>query len=95
MWLNRERRQQISESFERVAGLHGVVGAISGTFIRIKTPREHPRSYTCRKRFAAITLQGMSDNNLMFLDCFTEYPGSVADIRVFQLSNIFRQLTIN
>lgn len=95
VWPNQEKRRDIVLGFERIGGIRGVVGAIDGTYIRIKTPREHPTSYTCRKFFSAITLQGICDNNLLFLDCFTGYPGSVADIRIFRNSDIYDQLKNN
>ncbi|XP_044005894.1 putative nuclease HARBI1 [Aphidius gifuensis] len=93
VWPNRENRQQTVQSFQNVAGLRGVVGDVHGTYIRIKTPQVYPQSYTCRKFYSAITLQGISNNNLYFLDCFTGYPGSVADIRIFRQSDIYNELT--
>lgn len=40
-------------------------------------------------------MQGICDNNLLFLDCYTGFPGSVPDIRVFRNSDIYRMLDHN
>lgn len=72
-----------------MAGINGVVGAIDGTYIPIKAPKEHPESYITRKCHYALTLQAICDARLKFTDCFVGYPGSVSDTRIFRNSNIY------
>ncbi|KAK7502570.1 hypothetical protein BaRGS_00006145 [Batillaria attramentaria] len=64
-WPQHQELDRISEEFERTAELPGVVGAIDGTYIRIKGKADNTRdSYICRKGFPAMHLQVVSDSNL-------------------------------
>nr|CAI5832173.1 unnamed protein product [Callosobruchus analis] len=71
-----------------IRNLPGVVGALDGTYVPIKAPHENPEVYVNRKCFHGITLQCISAPNLKFLDCFTGYPSSVSDNRIFRNSDI-------
>lgn len=48
-WPSVTLKNQIKEQFKSFGGLEGVIGAIDGTFIEIKAPKEHAHVYTCRK----------------------------------------------
>ncbi|KAK7502568.1 hypothetical protein BaRGS_00006143 [Batillaria attramentaria] len=92
-WPQRQELDRISEEFERTAGLPGVVGAIDGTYIRIKGKADNTRdSYICRKGFPAMHLQVVSDSNLLLLDVDTGNVGSVHDSRVFRNSALHQLL---
>ncbi|XP_070183209.1 uncharacterized protein [Littorina saxatilis] len=67
------------------AGFPGVVGAIDGTYIKIPGTRD---AYICRKGFPAMHLQVVCDKDLLFLDVFMGYTGSVHDSRVFPNSDL-------
>jgi len=57
-WPQRRDIPPKAEEFERVAGLPGVVGAIDGTYIKIKGKTDNTRdSYICRKGYPAMHLQ--------------------------------------
>ena len=90
-WPSREERQRIRHSFRDIAGLPGVIGAIDGTYVPIKAPRDNPETYINRKCFYAITLQVICTPELLFTDCFTGYPSSVSDIRIFRNSDIYEE----
>lgn len=94
-WPGRAERAMIKNAFLRMAGLNGVVGAIDGTYVPIKAPRENPEVYVNRKCFHAITLQGICVPSLKFIDCFAGYPSSVSDIRVFRNSDIYSEFCNN
>ncbi|VEN41477.1 unnamed protein product, partial [Callosobruchus maculatus] len=94
-WPQGERRRRIIEGFARAGGIREVVGAIDGTYIAIKAPKENPESYINRKCFYGITLQAISDNKRKFIDCFVGYPSSVSDIRIFRNSDIYQNIVNN
>lgn len=94
-WPSVTSKNQIKGQFKSFGGLEGVIGAIDGTFIEIKAPKEHAHVYTCRKCFYAMQLQAIAIPDLKFIDIFTGYPGSVGDRRVFENSNIYRNIVSN
>lgn len=94
-WPNQERRQIMRQRFEEAGGLPNIVGAIDGTFIKIKAPHEDKEVYVTRKCCYAYTLQGICDLDLKFIDVFTGYPGSVSDIRIFENSHIYNDIIRN
>ncbi|XP_032668363.1 protein ALP1-like [Odontomachus brunneus] len=51
--------------------------------------------YKCRKLQYAIVLQAICDADLLFLDCFAGYPGSVGDYRIFRNSDIYKEVRRN
>ena len=54
--------------FERMKGFLGVVGAIDGTHIPIKAPKENPNDYNYCKFFHFIQLQAVCDADLLCID---------------------------
>ena len=83
------------EKFEEQCNFPNVVGAIDGCHIQIKTPSEDKECYYNRKKFFSIVLQAICNADLLFLDCFTGYPGSVHDSRVFKSSGIYQKIKAN
>lgn len=53
--------------------MDNIIGAIDGTFVAMKAPKEQVRSYTNRKCFTSVTLQAICDHRMKFLDCFARY----------------------
>lgn len=74
------------EEFQRAKGFPGVIGAVDGSFIRIRAPKEDAVSYICRKKYPAIHLQAVCDARSLFTHCYTGHVGSVHDARVFRNS---------
>lgn len=75
----------------------GIIGAIDGCYIFIKKPEleETAIHYKSRKLQYAVVLQAICDADLHFIDCFTGYPGSVGDYRIFRNSDIYRDVNRN
>ena len=77
------------EGFRQHKGMPGVIGAINDPHIAIKAPQECPENYVNRKGFYSVVLQGISDHEMKFIDCYTAWPGSVNDSRVLKNSGFF------
>lgn len=75
--------------------ISGVVGAIDGTYVPIKAPSLNPEVYVNRKCFHGITLQAICDPSLKFINCFTGYPSSTSDLRIFKNSDIYGEFVNN
>ena len=63
-----------------------MVGLIDGTHISIRAPIEEPDAYINRKKFHSINVQVICDENMVFIDMLTGWPGSVHDSRVLRNS---------
>lgn len=72
-----------------------VVGAIDGTHIHIKAPKEDTISYVNRKKYTSIILQGVCDSGMNFIDCLVGWPGSVHDAKVLQNSEVYSNVLQN
>lgn len=94
-WPVGERIIDVQRRFYNIAHLQNVVGAVDGTYIPIKAPKEDAQSYITRKCNYAFTLQAISDSRLMFTDVFIGFPGSVSDTRIFKNSDIYRAVRNN
>ena len=79
------------EQFKSHKGFPGVIGAIDGSHIPIRTPRFCPENYINRKGWHSVNLQAVCDCNLKFIDCYVGWPGSVHDARVFKNSVSFAE----
>jgi hypothetical protein len=67
--------------------LTGIIGAIDGTHIAIKSAL-HQNSYINRNGYHSILLQGVCDTNLKFIDCYTGEAGSLHDSSLFRRSDL-------
>lgn len=93
-WPNELRTGHISEAFkEKTRGIKGIVGAIDGCHIPIRAPEQDPLSYVNRKGFHSVILQAVCDHELLFLDFYAGWPGSVHDARVFRMSTLEERLS--
>lgn len=88
-WPSTEQIPFVKENFRKIAGLDNVIGAIDGTYIPIKAPKEYPEVYITRKCNYAMTLQAVCVSNLMYTDCYIGFPGSVNDRRIFENSDLY------
>lgn len=88
-WPSKEQIPFVKEHFRKIAGLENVIGAIDGTYIPIKAPKEYPEVYITRKCNYAMTLQAVCTSNLMYTDCYIGFPGSVNDRRIFENSDLY------
>ena len=78
----------VMNGFER-RGFPQCGGAIDGSHIPIKAPRESPADYHNRKGWHSIILQAMVDDVGKFTDICVGWPGRVHDARVFHNSHLF------
>ena len=82
-----ETRQAI-QKFQDISHFPQVVGALDGSHIPIKAPKEELNEYVNRKSFHCIVLQGVADANRKFLHVSTSYAGSIHDARVLRMSSL-------
>lgn len=88
-WPNQQKLQNEEQEFIQRNGFQGIVDAIDGTHIPIKTPKNNPQSYVNRKHFHSLQLQCVGLHNRLFSHVFIGYPGSVHDARVLQNSDLW------
>jgi hypothetical protein len=88
-WPQENEIEGLKRKFQNLCRLPHAIGAIDGTYIAIKAPKENPESYINRKCFYGMTLQAVCDPCLQFTDCFVGYPSSVSDNRIFRNSHIY------
>jgi hypothetical protein len=81
--------QEIMDKFEQKQNFPSVLGAIDGTHIAIRAPKNHPETYVNRKGFHSIILQGICREDLRFIDCVAGWPGSCHDARVLKNTDIW------
>lgn len=83
-----EVADNVIDQFARVRGFLGVIGAIDGTYIKIRAPPTDSVSYINRKGFPFINLQVVCDSCGLFTHCYAGEVGSVHDARVFRNSPV-------
>ena len=76
------------EDFYRIKGLGNIVGAVDGTHITIKAPKnaQIPRYFFNRKGQMSVQTQLCVDANMHIIDVYAGWPGSVHDAKVFSAS---------
>ncbi|XP_039313423.1 protein ALP1-like [Solenopsis invicta] len=78
-------------AFERVSVFPRVIGAIDGTHVEIRSPRDdNHQAYINRKGYASIHVQAVCTQNLLFTIMFPGNAGSVHDARIFRISPVAR-----
>lgn len=65
------------------------VGAIDGSHINVKKPRQNSEVYCNRKSQYTILIQGVCDHKKRFIDFFCGEPGSVHDARLLKKSSLY------
>ena len=91
-WPIEEEVKIVNEGFYAMHGLKGVIGAIDETQIAIVDPKLYNENYIIRKGYASIILQAVCDHNMKFTDCYTGWPGSVHDARVFDNCDLLARI---
>lgn len=85
-WPDQFEAQRIARSFEASYGYPGVSGCIDGCNIRCTAPLEQPQRYVNRHHDYSITLQGVCDDRMVFMDVNEGQPGAVGDVATFKAS---------
>lgn len=88
-WPNQQEMNEEQNVFQIRNGFPNIVGAIDGTHIKIKAPKDHPQSYVNRKNFHSLQLQCVCRHNMSFSHVFTGFPGSCHDARVLKNSDLW------
>lgn len=81
---------QVSEKiqgFREKSTFPNVVGAIDGTHIPIRAPKENHEDYFNHKHYYSFIVQGIVDASGAYLSVSTGFPGSMHDAHVLRLSN--------
>lgn len=86
-WPTGHRVQRTINEFQQLKGFPGVLGAVDGSHIPIRSPTEHQENYINRKGFHSIILQAVCDAKMHFLDVYCGWPGSVHYARVLKNSS--------
>lgn len=94
-WPTWEEERRISNSFKRLGGIENIVGAVDGSYVPMKAPKENAEVYKTRKCNYAMTLQAIAIPTLKFIDTEIAYPGSVHDGRIFRNSLIYSKISEN
>ena len=79
-------------SFKSRSEMPNVLGAIDGTHIKIRAPKENKRDYFSRYHQYDVVCQGIVDGNTKFIDLVAGFPGSMHDSRVLRNTRICRLL---
>ncbi|XP_057317266.1 putative nuclease HARBI1 [Hydractinia symbiolongicarpus] len=93
VWPSGSSIIEVANGFKFLKGMEGVIGAIDGTHIEISGQSFCNENYINRKGFSSIILQGVCDHNMRFTDCYTGWPGSVHDARVFGNSDLLQRIS--
>ncbi|XP_068706592.1 putative nuclease HARBI1 [Montipora foliosa] len=83
-----ETRASIA-TFEELSDLPNIAGAIDGTHVKIKAPKESAVDYFSRYQQHDVAVQGIVDGRKIFLDIVAGFPGSLHDARVLRNSSIY------
>ncbi|XP_069108207.1 putative nuclease HARBI1 [Argopecten irradians] len=90
-WPSPEKQQQTAQQVQQVCTLPGVIGFLDGTHIRLSTALGGEKDYFNRKGFPSMQLQSVVDEQMAFINVYTEWPGCVHDARVLRNSTLFHK----
>ena len=88
-WPNACEKRRSSDAFEETSRLQNIIGCIDGCHIRIRKPVKRGQDYMNRKDYYSVILQGICNNNGVFIDVFIGVSGRVHDARVLRLSPLY------
>ena len=77
------------QSFEELSVLPNIVGAIDGSHVRIKAPKDSAADYFSRYQQHDFIIQAVVNGHKIFTDFACGFPGSMHDARVLRGSGIF------
>nr|CAI5833901.1 unnamed protein product [Callosobruchus analis] len=83
---------EIASYFQQSTVLPNIIGAIDGTRIPIKPPRQGHRDFINRKGWASVILRGVVDAKYRFMDICVKNPGATHDASVLTGSDLFRNV---
>ncbi|XP_012537579.3 putative nuclease HARBI1 [Monomorium pharaonis] len=93
-WPKGETVRCTINEFSKIKNFPNVIGALDGSHIKIRAPKEDAASYICRKQFHAIHLQAVCNAKCVFTHCYAGHVGSVHDARVFRNSTLAHYIEV-
>ncbi|XP_021340220.1 putative nuclease HARBI1 [Mizuhopecten yessoensis] len=88
-WPDQTEQDEAAEEIKNSTGIPGVVGFIDGTHIRLSSVPNGDSGYIDRKGFPSLQLQVVVSHNMLIIDAYVGWPGSVHDARVYKNSPLF------
>lgn len=89
--LTMAETQETIATFELLSDLPNIVGAIDGTHIKIKAPKESKADYWSRYSQYDVVFQGIVNGKRLFIDIAGGFPGSMHDARVLRNTGIYEK----
>lgn len=89
--VQQQERTQIAEEFFQYSGMPCVAGAIDGTHIPIRAPKEREDQFVNRKKFHSINAMMVSTKRHYILYVGSRFPGSVNDSRVLRNNQLYEK----
>ena len=78
-------------TFQHLSMLPNLAGAIDGSHIKIRAPRESAVDYFSRYQEYDVVVQAEVNGKKLFIDVAAGFPGSLHDARVLQNSSIYHK----
>jgi len=82
----------VKEDFYRVAKFPNIIGAIDGTHIAIKRPKENEVGFVNRKQYHSMNVQVICNNKHLFMDAVAKWPGATHDSFIWRHSTVRNHL---
>ncbi|KAG0718500.1 putative nuclease HARBI1 [Chionoecetes opilio] len=80
--------EQNKADFFNISRFPHVIGAVDGTYVRIKAPKENEEVFVNRKGYHSINVQVVFDAKCKLLGILAKWPGSVHDSRILNDSGV-------
>ena len=78
-------------TFEHLSMLPNIAGAIDGSHIKIRAPRESAVDYFSRYQQQDVVVQAVVNGRKLFIDVAAGFPGSLHDARVLRNSSMYQK----
>lgn len=92
IWPSGHEIVTVEKEFKIISNFPGIVGAVDGCHISTIVPDEVQNDYLDRNHNHSVNLLAICDANKKFTYCFSGYPGSAHDQRVFGNSALGQSL---
>ncbi|XP_014675273.1 PREDICTED: putative nuclease HARBI1 [Priapulus caudatus] len=87
-WPSGAEIHNVFNGFSDVQGIPNVLGALDGTHIPIKSPKQDSEAYVNRRKFHSINVSAICNHEMLFTYVYSGWPGSTHDSRVFKNSTL-------